>query len=76
MDRQSIMKTAKIGSLENFWPYGMVYKSCSKSDISAYVHVCALLPTGFVYRIAGNFRGGLVFVIFVTALTVTKFTPH
>ena len=28
------------------------------------------------YRIADNFRGGLIFVIFVTALTVTKFIPH
>ena len=28
------------------------------------------------YRIADNFRVGLIFVIFVTALTVMKFTPH
>ena len=28
------------------------------------------------YRIAGNFHGGLIFIIFMTALTVTKFTPH
>ena len=24
VDRQSTTKTAKIGSLENFWPYGML----------------------------------------------------
>ena len=30
----------------------------------------------YIYRIVGNFRGGLIFVIFVTALIVTKFTPH
>ena len=30
----------------------------------------------YIFSIAGNFRGGLIFVIFVTSLTVTKFTPH
>ena len=29
-----------------------------------------------IYRIAGKFCGGLIFVNFMTALTVTKFTPH
>ena len=29
-----------------------------------------------IYRIAGNFRGVLIFVIFVTILRVTKFSTH
>ena len=37
---------------------------------------CNIIRFIWGYRIAGNFLEGLIFVIFVIALTVTKFTPH
>ena len=36
----------------------------------------ALLSNSIIYRIAGNFRGVLIFVIFVTIPRVTKFSTH
>ena len=41
-----------------------------------YIHVIIII-TLITYRIAGNFRGMLIFVIFVTAVAVMKFcTPR
>ena len=45
----------------------------SLTNISAYLH---MVNRFFIYRIAGNFRGVLIFVIFVTIPPVTKFSTH
>ena len=39
-------------------------------------HLERLYTYIFIYRIAGNFRGVLIFVIFVTMPRVTKFSTH
>ena len=41
-----------------------------------YIPVSIISPRYAVYRIAGNFRGVLIFVIFVTIPRVTKFSTH
>ena len=42
--------------------------------------ICTVVRTSMVmspsYRIAGKFRGVLIFVIFVVELVVTKFSTH
>ena len=44
---------------------------------SILLHYCTILYTyTYVYRIVGNFRGVLIFVIFVTIPRVTKFSTH
>ena len=37
------------------------------------LYQCVVASRDFLYRIAGNFRGGKIFIIFVGRLTSTKF---
>ena len=43
------------------------------NNTNIYIYIYIIL---YIYRIAGNFRGMLIFVIFVVDLAVTKFPTH
>ena len=55
------------------------FGSCCTIHVSLYSHRLCKPPLSayiYIYRIAGNFQGVLIFVIFVTITRVTKFSTH
>ena len=73
IDHHSSTQTTVLPAYWRLNTHPLMFSSAVKQLAIASHHVAS------PYRIAGNFvggGGGLLFVIFVTALTVMKFTPH